>query len=171
MLRIFLGEPFNMYYRFDVFTWFKQQLPPLLRNRAIRAFLSSVSQSFRQTQDTLLDYCTGVERRLNHDSSTLLLQKWLNDSLGLPNGIIYITDYLTEQTYLNFAGETLSAVYLGYQGEGEEVFLSSELFSEYGGFIVRIPSTLSTPENIAIVNKWVEYYRTAGTVYKIESYE
>lgn len=159
-----------MYYRFDVFKWMRQQLPPLLRNSIITAFLFVISQAFKKTQATLLDYCTSVERRLNHNSSTLLLQKWLNDLFGLKNGTIYITNYLTEQTYLHFEGETISPVYLGFQDE-VDFYLDSKLYSEYGGFIVRVPSSLSTDENLLVIRKWIEYYRTAGTVYKIESYE
>lgn len=160
-----------MYYRFNVLTWMRQQLPSILRTSVIFAFLFSISQAFKQTQDVLLDYCTGVDRRLSHNSSTLLLQKWLNDLFGLTNGIIYITNYLTEQTYLHFEGETVPTVYLGFQDEGIDVYLDSTLYSEYGGFIVHIPASLSTDENISLIRKWVEYYRTAGTVYKIESYE
>ena len=171
MHQISSGSLFSMYYRFDVFRWMRQQLPYLLRNSMILAFISVIAQSFKHIQNALLDYCTGVERRLNHNSSTLLLQKWLNDLFGLANGTIYITNYLIEQTYLHYEGETVSPVYLGFQGEDAELYLDSILYSEYGGFIIRVPEPLASDENLSLIRKWVEYYRTAGTVYKIESYE
>ena len=69
-------------------------------------------------------------------------------------------------------GEVPEEVYLGFDNEITEVYLSANDPSVLsGGFVVYVPSGLATEDNLRTIRKWVEYYKMAGTEYKIVAYE
>lgn len=159
-----------MYYRFDVKKWILHQLPLALRRTVLWQFLQCIAKGFRHVSDDFQNYCTAIERQLGHNANTLMLQKWLNDLFYLDNDI-YITNYLNDNVYLHYQDEVPEDVYMSYQQEGEGLYLDSkEPSSGYGGFVVNVPSELGTKVNLRVIKNWVEYYKAAGIVYKIELY-
>ena len=161
---------FRMYYKFDVGRWVLHQLPMILRTSLIYEFIRCLLHPIKTLYSSFYDYSTSVERQLGHNSNTLMLQKWLNDVLGVKDEIL-IQNYLNERISLHFSNEPYDEVYMGYINETDGLYLSSELSNEFGGFLVMVPSYLATEENLMIIKKWVEYYKTAGTVYRIMKYE
>ena len=97
---------------------------------------------------------------------------FLNSRFALDPGTIYITDFRSENQYLHFYEEIADDVYMSYQSEGDRLTLSSHSpDSLAGGFVVMIPAALASDGNLAEIRRWVEYYRYAGTTYKISTYE
>lgn len=161
-----------MYYKFDVQKWILHQLPIILRRSVFYEFVRSCLHGIRKIYEEFYSYCQATDRQLGHNANTLMLQKWLNDVFFLSDGTIFLSNYLNDQVYFHYEDETPEEIYMSYQTEGDGVYLnSSEPGSEYGGFIVNIPVALGSQDNIAIIKKWVEYYKTAGVVYRIEKYE
>ena len=159
-----------MYYKFDVKKWALQLLPMVLRKRILFAFVKCCVHAISEVAENYYTYCNSVDRQLGHNANTLMLQKWLNDLFYLEDAI-YISNYQNELMYLHYQDETLEEVYLSYKSEGKAIYLDSKAPSnEYGGFVVKIPAEIATVENIATIKQWVEFYKTAGVVYKIEQY-
>lgn len=171
MLLMILEILYHMYYRFDVRKWILHQLPVVLRKTLLFAFLKSIVEPIRVLHREFEQYASSSDQQLMHNSQTLMMQKWLNDVLYLEQGTIYITNYLNDQVYMHYAGEKAEDLYMCNAEEGDSVYLKSQLTNEYGGFVVNVPAQLATADNIQTIRKWVEYYKAAGTVYKIISYE
>lgn len=160
-----------MYWRFDANKFTLHQLPPFLRKKGIYAIIKCLMIGIDRIHAVFVSHRESVTQQLNHNGTVMSLEKFLNDKFSL-SGEIYITEYLTNNTYMHKQGETPEDVYMGYQGEDETLVLSSVSPDKVsGGFAVMIPEGLATDENIAVIRKWVDYYRAAGTIYKIESYE
>lgn len=161
-----------MYRKFDVDKFALQQLPPLLRNRVIYALLKSLLAGLSWLQKKFTSYSDEVTGRLAVNGFTINLEVFLNDIFSLDQGTIYITDYESEKDYLHYYEEIADDVYMGYESEGDQLHLSSsQPDSLAGGFAVMVPAELATEGNLATIRKWVEYYRYAGTTYKISTYE
>lgn len=160
-----------MNYSFDPNKWALHQLPPLLRKTRIYAFLKCIMIAISEVYGRFKEYASEAEYKLSNNGYTRNLEKFLNDLFSL-EGEITIEDYLTENVYLHFADETPENVYVGLESEGAQLYLPSVRPDELsGGFKILIPSGLETEENLALINRWVNYYKTAGTTYKIETYE
>ena len=161
-----------MYRKFDVEKFALQQLPPLLRNRVIYALPKSLLAGLSWLQKKFTSYSDEVTGRLAVNGFTINLEVFLNDIFSLDQGTIYITDYESEKDYLHYYEEIADDVYMGYESEGDLLHLSSSPpDSLAGGFAVMVPAELATEGNLATIRKWVEYYRYAGTTYKISTYE
>ena len=160
-----------MYWRFDAKKFALQQLPPFLRKKGIYALIKCFLTGIYWVYSLFSTHRETVGQQLNHNGTTASLEDLLNDKFSL-SGEIYITDYVTNNTYIHMSGETKEDVYVGNQDEGDLLVLSSVSPDKIsGGFAVNIPATLATDENIAVIRKWVDYYRAAGTMYKIDIYE
>ena len=160
-----------MYWRFDANKFALHQLPPLLRKKGIYAIIKCLMIGIDHIYSVFAYYRNSVTRQFNYNGTVISLEKFLNDIFSL-SGEIYITEYKTNNIYLHNEGETPEEVYMCYQDEGESLVLSSVSPDNIsGGFAVMIPEGLATDENIAVIRKWVDYYRAAGTTYKIEIYE
>lgn len=159
-----------MYWRFDANKFALHQLPPFLRKKGIYALIKCLMIGIDKVYSLFVSHRESATQQLKHNGTVMSLEKFLNDKFGLSGGI-YLTEYLTDNTYLHNEGETPEDVYMCYQDEGESLVLSSVGPDKItGGFKVMIPEGLATDENIAVIRKWVDYYRAAGTTYKIESY-
>ena len=160
-----------MYWRFDANKFALHQLPPFLRKKGIYAIIKCLMIGIDRVHSLFASHRESVTQQLDHNGTVISLEKFLNELFSLSKGI-YITDYLTNNQYLHFEGEVPEEVYMGYDYEGENLVLSSVSPDKIsGGFAVMIPEGLATEENIAVIEKWVDHYRAAGTIYKIESYE
>lgn len=160
-----------MYWKFDANKFALHQLPPLLRRPAIYALLKCLMIAIAAVHEMFVKHRDKTVRQLNYNGQTISLEKYLNELFSLDNAI-YITEYTSSNIYLSLASENTPKVYVGNQNEGDIIYLSSASPEKVaGGFIVKIPAGLATEENIAIIRKWVDYYRMAGTIYTIESYE
>lgn len=160
-----------MYWKFDSRKFALHQLPPVLRTKGIYALLKCVMAGLDYIYALFSGYRASVDQQLNHNGTVLSLEEFLNAKFSLSDEI-YIIDFKNANTYLHKADEVEPDVYVGYQGEEDPLMLSSDAPDVVsGGFTIRIPEGLSTPENIALLTKWVEFYRPAGTIYKIETYE
>ena len=160
-----------MYWRFDANKFALHQLPPFLRKKGIYAIIKCLMIGIDRVHSLFASHRESVTQQLKHNGTVMSLEKFLNDKFSL-SGRIYITEFLTNNTYLHNEGEMPEDIYMGFQNEDETLVLSSLNPDKVsGGFAVMIPEGLATDENIAVIRKWVDYYRAAGTIYKIESYE
>ena len=161
-----------MYWRFDADKFTLQQLPPLLRRKGIYALIRSLLVGISWIYEHFLSYREDVDGKLSGNGFTANLEKLLDDKLGVAPGTILIDDYVTDNIYLHFYEEVAEKVFMSFADEGDQLILSSDAPSNLsGGFRVMIPENLASEENLATIRKWVEYYKYAGTLYKIETYE
>lgn len=159
-----------MYWRFDAKKFALHQLPPFLRKKGIYALIKCFLTGIDWVYSLFTTQRETVDQQLNHNGTTASLEKFLNDKFGLSQGI-YISDYQTDNVYFHLEGEVPEDVYVSYQNEENDLFLpSTSPDKTSGGFLVKIPSSMNTSENLAVLNRWINYYRPAGTVYKIEVY-
>lgn len=160
-----------MNYRFDIDKWMLHQLPIVLRRPKLYALIRCVSVAITYVYTAFWRYSNDIRRRLDNTSQVISLERWLNDVFYL-DGDIVIKDYSSDNVYLHYQGEVPEEVYLGFDDEITEVYLSVNNPSILsGGFMVYVPTDLATEDNLRIIRKWVEYYRMAGTEYKIVTYE
>lgn len=159
-----------MYWRFDAKKFALHQLPPFLRKKGIYALIKCFLTGIDRVYNLFTTQRETVDQQLNHNGTTASLEDFLNDKFSL-SGEIYITEYLTENIYIHRQGERSEDIYVGYKDEGDILVLSSVGPDKVsGGFAINIPEALATDRNIAIIKKWVDYYRVAGTIYKIMIY-
>lgn len=160
-----------MNYSFDPVKWALHQLPPLLRKKRIYALIRCLMIGIAALHSRFMAYASGADMRLSGNGFTLNLQRFLNDLFSLDQEIV-IAEFRTANVYLHYVGEKPEDVYLCYQNEGDSTaFPSWQPDDIAGGFVIRIPASLETSDNIALIRKWVDYFKTAGTTYKIETYE
>lgn len=157
-----------MYSRFDINRFALQQLPPLLRKKGIYALLRCLLIGLGTIYRSFTGYRESVLLQVNHNSSTASLQKFLNNLFGLQDSIT-ITDFKDVNVYLHNEDETNETVYMGYQDESIALNLSSVAPNMVtGGFEVNVPNKLVSADNLKTIRKWVDFYKPAGTTYKIK---
>lgn len=162
-----------MFYRFDIDKWIIHLLPPVIRKRAIYAFLRSMMYPVKQLQVIFQAYKQGIDSKLTYNSFQNYLVRFLNSLFYFEYEAIYITDVVNERTFLSFASEAVEPTYISYIDEAPAAAMYLFSFSPNnvsGSFIVHVPAVLSESD-IATVYNWVSYYKMAGTNFKIESYE
>ena len=161
-----------MFYLFDVDRWIIQQLPPVLRRPGLYAFLRALLYPIKQLMQSLTAYREAIDRQLSYNAFEIYLEKWLNDVLFYDPGTIYITDEVLPIPALSLQSEGDAPVYMTDADEDPAVPLdlySTEPDVILGEFVVHVPSGISE-EDIALVEQWVNYYKFAGTQYRIEIY-
>lgn len=161
-----------MSYRFDVDRWIIHQLPPILRRSAIYAFLKAFLAPVKQLQLTFQAWRESATRQVRSNAFVGTLEKRLNEVFFFTGNIIYITDESFGRFTLSFQEEEFPPVYMSNQGEDPETPAVLESFRPddlIGRFIVHVPSTMSAAD-LALVARWVNYYKMAGTEYTIEQY-
>ena len=161
-----------MFYQFDIDRWIIHQLPPVLRNSVVYAFLRTFVYPVKQLFETFSAYREAATRQLSFNAFTIYLQKWLNDVFFYTRDEIYITDEVYPIAALSFASEAADPVYM--TGADEVPSVALELYStppddKIGGFVVHVPAAM-TSSDIAVVEQWVNYYRFAGTQFRIVKY-
>lgn len=162
-----------MFYRFDVDRWIIYQLPPILRRPTIYSFLHALLFPIKQLMQTFTTYREAIMRQLSYNAFEIYLQKWLNDLFFYQYNDIYITDEILPVPALSFQSEGDDPVYMTAIDEDPAVALelySSPTDDKIGAFVVHVPHVL-TAADIAVVEKWVNYYKFAGTQYRIVQYE
>ena len=161
-----------MYWRFDAEKFALDQLPPLFRTKGIYALIKCLLAGVSWISRQFASYRSDVARRLAGNGFAANLERYLCDQLGVPAGSVYIRDKETGRVYLHFIDELADNVYVGYADEGDVFYLSSEDPGQLiGEFVVMVPAEIASDANLAVIRKWVEYYRYAGTAYTIEIYE
>lgn len=159
-----------MHSKFDIFKWVLLMLPNILRRPVIIAFFRCMSEGFREINNRYYLYRQATLQELAYNSTTIMLQRWLNRIFYLDDDI-YITEYRNDKTYFS-QNEEPNIVYMTFQNEGSGLYLSSSPpTDEYGGFVINIPANLATSQNIETIKKWANFYKTAGVCYRIEMYE
>lgn len=162
-----------MFRRFDVERWIVHQLPDILRKPLLYAFLRALLYPVKQVQQMFLSFSESAERQLTYNAFTNYLERWLNGLFYFGNNEIYITDEADSKFALAFADEPYEDVYVSMLGEDPSsaaLLESSAPDDVIGTFIVHVPSVL-TEAQIDEVARWVEFYKYAGTQFKIEIYE
>ncbi len=155
-----------MYSRFDIDRFALQQLPPMLRKKSIYALLRCLLIGLGTIYRSFSGYRESVLLQVNHNSTTASLQKFLNDLFGLQDSIT-ITDFKDVNVYLHNKDETNESVYMGYLDESIALNLLSVAPNMVtGGFEVNVPTKLVSAANLKTIQKWVEFYKPAGTTYK-----
>lgn len=157
-----------MYSRFDInrFAW--QQLPPLLRKKGVYALLRCLLIGMGTIYRSFVGYRESVLLKVNNNSFTVSLENFLNGLFGVSDRIT-ITDFKDQNVYLHYDQETNENNYISYQDEGVPLNLSSVSPNMVtGGFEVNVPTKLATADNLKLIQKWVEFYKPAGTTYKIK---
>ena len=162
-----------MFYHFDVDRWIIHQLPPILRRSAIYAFLRVLLYPLKQLAETFHAYKELVDRQLSFNGFSDMMQRFLNDLFYYPDGTIYITDVVDQVVALSFIEEGFDPVYMSFDDEtpaASFVLASWPPAQTVGQFVVHVPETMSEAD-IATIRQWVEYYKFAGTMFTIETYE
>lgn len=162
-----------MFYLFDVERWIIHLLPPVLRKASIYAFLRCLLYPVKQLQEAFTTYKTAVERQLTYNAFNDYLERFLNGLFFFEGRAIYITDVEDDWAALSYQSEAVEPVYMSFQNESPAtpLQLSSLNPNELTGeFVVHVPAALSQAD-IATVQNWVNYYKMAGTIFSIETYE
>lgn len=162
-----------MFFRFDVNRWILHQLPPVLRRPANYAFLQALLYPLAQLMRSFTTYREAIDGRLSSNAFEIYLERWLNDVLYLDPGTIYITEELLPIATLSKNSEPYPLVYMTYIEEDPQISLdlySIEPGSLIGRFIVNVPAGLSEGD-LALVQDWTNYFKMAGTQYRIEEYD
>lgn len=161
-----------MFLRFDTDRWIIDQLPPVLRRKAVYAFLRAMLVPVAQLAQAFSAFRDAIVRRLGTNAFVIYLEKWLNDVFFYPSGTIYITEEEISYAELAFQSEGGETVYMTFANESPLVPLDLYSFApdtRLGRFVVHVPATM-TAADLSVVAQWVEYYKFAGTQYRIEQY-
>ena len=162
-----------MLYLFDIDRWIIHQLPPILRRTAIYAFLRVFLYPLKQLANVFYAYKQDADRQLAFNGFSDMMQRFLNDIFFYPDGTIYITDIVDPVVALSFQDEGFDPVDMSFD---DETPVSSFVLASWppgetvGQFVVHVPEIMSEAD-IATVRQWVEYYKFAGTMFTIETYE
>ncbi len=158
-----------MFYRFDINRWIIHQLPPVLRSSVIYAFLVTMLFPLKELFLAFSAYREAAARQLSYNAFTVYLQKWLNDVFFYTHDDIYITDEELPVAALSFENEGDPDVYVTAIDEDPVIPLymySTPPDERIGAFVVHVPNAM-TAADISVVERWVNYYKFAGTQYRI----
>lgn len=162
-----------MFYHFDIDKWIIHLLPPVLRKSTIYAFLRALLYPIKQLQAAFLTYKSMVDRQLTYNSFQDYLERFLNGLFFFEGNVIYITDEELQFSALSYESELAETVYMSFQDETPATPLnlgSVPPSAAFGRFVVHVPAALSEAD-IATVTNWTNYYKMAGTQFKVEVYE
>lgn len=162
-----------MYRNFNLYAFAVRLLPTFLRKDVIRAILWTILNPLDELVGRFNTFVNESDRRLSHNSFTIYLEKFLNDLFGAKK-LIYITDSIDDwSVYLSMKEELYDYdIMTMHEEELPTIVLPSEPPGALRGhFIVNIPALLDTEENRALITRWVNYYKFAGTNFTIEKYE
>lgn len=159
-----------MFYKFDIYRWVVQSLPPIIRKPVIIALAYALLKPLAELYARFELFRRDTNRRLSSNAFVICLEKFLNDVLFVEG--IYISDYQEDKNlYLAYPNEIADIVYLGYDREGAVNYLSSSPPDDIiGGFVINIPASIDTVEYRAQIEKWVNYYKYTGTKFIIRVY-
>lgn len=162
-----------MFYRFDIDRWIIHQLPPVLRRPGVFAFLRALLFPLKELMQAFTAYREAAVRKLSYNAFEIYLQKWLNDVFFYEYDDIYITDEVLPVASLYQMYEFDVPYYMSFADEDSAA--PFELYStppddKIGAFVVHVPPVM-TAADIAVVEQWVNYYKFAGTQFRIEQYE
>ena len=159
-----------MFYRFDIEKWAVMVLPPILRRPVMRAFIKALVYPLRSTYNDFLRLKNHTDRVLSANAFVGPLEHHLNGMFNQPDGTISISDYIDEdKVYMSFRDEIMEAFYIS--NGSNTVYLSSMRPAALKGeFVVNVPVTLGTQENIASIREEVNFYKYAGTTFTIKTY-
>lgn len=156
-----------MLHDFNIRQWISQQLPIVLRGKLLMELIWVMLKPLQDISDKYSEYAQLAELKMRHNGHTQILQHWINEQLHQPLGTIYISEFINNLQYLYYRDERAEGVYMSYENEGDGLYLSSSPPIVYGGFLVNVPEYLATEENLATITQWVDFYKYAGTSYKI----
>lgn len=163
-----------MWYKIDMDKLVTHLLPVALRKPMLHALMRALLIPVKALHARFIEYRDSVNDKLSYNAHVIYLEKFLNDLYGFENNKIYITDLvLHADVYLYNKDENQEPLYLYDKDEGgKDTYLyGSPALNLTGSFIVNIPASIDTPDTRKTIQKWVDYYKYAGTTYKIESYE
>lgn len=158
-----------MLYNFDVNRWIVSMIPAIMRKKALYALLKALLYPLQFICLAFETLRNSTLLKLSYNAFAVYLEKFLNDLLKT-EGIV-IEDYVLEMTlYLSHKEENYPVDYISLKAEKlPSVYVSNDN-RLVGGFYVKVPETVATPEVIATIRKWVEFYKYAGTRYEIIIY-
>lgn len=162
-----------MYRNFNLYAFAVRLLPTFLRTDVIKAILWAILTPLDDLIGRFNSVVSESDRRLSHNSFTIYLEKFLNDLFGVKD-LIYITDKIDDwSVYLSMKDELYDYDIMTMREEDlPTIVLPSDRPGTLRGyFIVNIPASLDTQENRALITKWVNYYKFAGTNFQIIQYE
>lgn len=162
-----------MYRNFNLYAFAVRLLPTFLRRDVIKAILWAILTPLDELIGRFNSVVTESDRRLSHNSFTIYLEKFLNDLFSVKD-LIYITDNIDDwSVYLSMKDELYDYDIMTMREENLPTIVlpSDRPGTLRGNFIVNIPASLDTRENRALIARWVNYYKFAGTNFKIKQYE
>lgn len=130
------------------------------------AFLNAMTAPLIEIFSHFLNKKSESERVLSFNAYTIYLEKFLNDLFNL-DGEIYIHDF-RDDTFVYLPSKGSYELYFASSGDDETPFVpnySSDFFS--CRFNIHIPSSIDTDANRALIARWTNYFKFAGTNFNI----
>lgn len=152
----------------------KSIMPFKLRNNTQDAWLSSLMQPIQTINTTFSELVKKHRYDLSFNGQVIYLEHIINDLFDTTLRRIYITDPTNapnDNVYLTYIVEGQPPVHTTYVSENEP-----GLFIEYASesinfvdFIVKIPTSINTPQVINKMRGVINKYKIAGKKYSIEN--
>ena len=161
-----------MFYRFDLNKWVLMILPPVLRKGLLYSLLKAFVAPLLVIYESFEELRKKTDDTLSFNAHTMYLERALCRLLHLRDGSVYIKDIIDDDgLYLSFRQEINNKNYNGNSSADENLYISSHRpVPLVGCFIIYIPIASASDSNIAIVKRWTNYYKYAGTEFIVKTY-
>lgn len=161
-----------MFYRFDLNKWVLMVLPPILRKGLIYSLLKALVAPLQVIYERFEELRKKTDDTLSFNAHTMYLERALCRLLHLRDGSVYIKDFIdNDRLYLSFKHEINERNYIGSSSDDETIYISSRRpVPLVGRFIIYIPTASASDSNIAIVKRWTNFYKYAGTEFIVKTY-
>lgn len=161
-----------MFYRFDLNKFVLMILPPVLRKGLLYSFLKALVSPLQVIYQRFELLRKKTNETLSFNAHTIYLERFLCELLHVKDGAIYIRDLVNnEKLYLSFKKELNDKHYIGDSSADEKLYISSQRpVPLMGCFVIFIPLASASDSNIALVKRWTNYYKYAGTEFIVKTY-
>lgn len=161
-----------MFYRFDLNKWVLMILPPILRKGLLYSLLKALVSPLQVIYERFEELRKKTDGTLLFNAHTMYLERVLCRLLHLRDGSVYIKDLTNnDRLYLSYKEEINERNYIGSSSDDDKLYISSKRpVPLVGRFIIYIPIASASDSNIAIVKKWADHYKYAGTEFIVKTY-
>lgn len=161
-----------MFYRFDLNKWVLMVLPPVLRRGLLYPLIKALVSPLQAVYERFEELRKKSDDTLSFNAHTMYLERALCRLLHLRDGSVYIKDIIDDDwLYLSFRQEINNKNYIGNSSDDDKLYISSKRpVPLVGRFIIYIPAASASDSNIAIVQRWTDFYKYAGTEFIVKTY-